>query len=65
MLEEIEPPFAEIVRLYDDTPSLQDRTCTTGFVSKDLVTQWAAGGHVGRASGRDFDARRDSALCAL
>ena len=59
MIEETEPQFAEVVRLYDDTPSLQDRTCTTGFVGKDLVTQWAAGGYVGRASGRDFDARRD------
>ena len=34
MIEEIEPPFAEIVRLYDDTPSLQDRTCTTGIVGQ-------------------------------
>ena len=59
MLEEIEKPFAEIVRTYDNTPSLQDRTCKTGFVSRELVTQWAAGGHVGRASGRDFDCRRD------
>jgi Ni,Fe-hydrogenase III large subunit len=59
MLEEIEKPFAEIVRLYDDTPSLQDRTCNTGFVSPALVGRWAAGGYVGRASGRDFDARRD------
>ena len=38
---------------------LQDRTCNTGIVGKDLVEQWAAGGHVGRASGRDFDSRRD------
>ena len=37
MLDEIETPFAEIVRLYDDTPSLQDRTCTTGIVSQELV----------------------------
>ncbi len=59
MIEETEPQFAEVVRLYDDTPSLQDRTCGTGFVGKDLVKQWAAGGYVGRASGRDFDARRD------
>ena len=59
MLDEIEKPFAEIVRLYDDTPSLQDRTCTTGIVSSELVAQWAAGGHVGRASGRNFDTRRD------
>ena len=59
MLDEIETPFAEIVRLYDDTPSIQDRTCNTGIVGKDLVEQWAAGGHVGRASGRNFDSRRD------
>ena len=58
-LDEIEKPFAEVVRVYDGTPSLQDRTCTTGVVSHDLVRQWAAGGHVGRASGRDFDTRRD------
>jgi Ni,Fe-hydrogenase III large subunit len=60
-LNDIAPHFAEIVRLYDDTPSLQDRTCETGFVAPDLVKRWAAGGHVGRASGRDFDARRDLA----
>jgi Ni,Fe-hydrogenase III large subunit len=60
-LDEIAPAFAEIVRLYDDTPSLQDRTCFTGVVAGDLVARWAAGGHVGRASGRDFDARRDLA----
>jgi Ni,Fe-hydrogenase III large subunit len=59
MLEETAPQFAEIVQLYDDTPSLQDRTCTTGIVGRDLVTRWAAGGHVGRGSGRNFDARRD------
>jgi Ni,Fe-hydrogenase III large subunit len=61
MLNELAPSFAEIVRLYDDTPSLQDRTCTTGIVAPDLVKQWAAGGYVGRASGRNFDARRDLA----
>ena len=61
MLDEIEKPFAEIVRLYDDTPSMQDRTCNTGIVGPALVEQWAAGGHVGRASGRDFDTRRDLA----
>ena len=58
-LDAIEPRFAEIVRVYDDTPSLQDRTCNTGIVAPDLVARWAAGGHVGRASGRDFDTRRD------
>jgi Ni,Fe-hydrogenase III large subunit len=60
-LVEIEPQFDEIVALYRDTPSLQDRTCGTGIVAANLVNRWAAGGHVGRGSGRDFDARRDLA----
>jgi Ni,Fe-hydrogenase III large subunit len=46
------------MRFYDDTPSLQDRTCATGRVSKALVERWAAGGFVGRGSGRSFDTRR-------
>ncbi|MFO1067406.1 MAG: NADH-quinone oxidoreductase subunit C [Geminicoccaceae bacterium] len=50
--------FARLVDLYDSTPSLQDRTVSTGRVDGALVRQWAAGGHVGRASGRDFDGRR-------
>jgi Ni,Fe-hydrogenase III large subunit len=60
-LDEIAPRFEEIVTLYDETPSLQDRTCGTGYVAPELVNQWASGGHVGRASGRNFDARRDLA----
>jgi Ni,Fe-hydrogenase III large subunit len=60
-LDEVEPGFKRIVEVYDNTPSLQDRTCTTGIVPRALVMQWGAGGHVGRASGRDFDSRRDLA----
>jgi Ni,Fe-hydrogenase III large subunit len=60
-LDAIAPRFAEIVAEYDETPSLQDRTCTTGIVAPALAAAWGAGGHVGRASGRDFDARRDLA----
>jgi len=58
-LDEIAPRFTEVVENYEETPSLQDRTCLTGIVSPELVARWGAGGHVGRASGRDFDARRD------
>jgi Ni,Fe-hydrogenase III large subunit len=58
-LDAIAPRFEEMVALYDDTPSLQDRTCATGHTGPELVRQWAAGGYVGRASGRSFDARRD------
>jgi Ni,Fe-hydrogenase III large subunit len=50
---------AEIERVYDSMPSLQDRTVTTGIVSPALVRQYAAGGFVGRASGRAFDTRKN------
>ncbi len=60
-LDEIMPWFADVVRVYDGTPSLQDRTCGTGILQPALAERWAAGGFVGRASGRGFDARRDVA----
>jgi Ni,Fe-hydrogenase III large subunit len=50
-----------LVTLFDETASLQDRTVGTGIVSAELVRRFGAGGHVGRASGRDFDTRRDLA----
>jgi Ni,Fe-hydrogenase III large subunit len=50
-----------ILSLYDDTASLQDRTVRTGILPKALARQFAAGGCVGRASGRNFDSRRDYA----
>jgi Ni,Fe-hydrogenase III large subunit len=60
-LDDIAPTFGEVVRCYEETPSLQDRTCNTGFLAPELAKRFAAGGHVGRASARDFDARRDFA----
>jgi Ni,Fe-hydrogenase III large subunit len=51
--------FEAIVRVYDEAPSLQDRTVTTGRLSAALAAQYAAGGYVGRASGRAFDTRAD------
>jgi Ni,Fe-hydrogenase III large subunit len=50
--------FPELVELYDNTASLKDRTVDTGILSPALAQQFAAGGYVGRASGRGFDARR-------
>ena len=50
--------FPELVEVYDDTASLKDRTVDTGILSSALARQFAAGGYVGRASGRRFDARR-------
>ena len=50
--------FPELVELYDNTASLKDRTVGTGILTPALAQQFAAGGYVGRASGRRFDARR-------
>jgi Ni,Fe-hydrogenase III large subunit len=47
-----------LTRVYDTTASLQDRTVGTGILSTELARQYGAGGFVGRASGRKFDARR-------
>jgi Ni,Fe-hydrogenase III large subunit len=58
LLARFEETRAEILRVYDSLPSLQDRTVTTGIVSSELVRQYATGGFVGRASGRAFDARK-------
>jgi len=55
---EIRQRFPKLVELYDDTPSLQDRTVGTGTLSAELAARYAAGGFVGRASGRGFDVRR-------
>jgi Ni,Fe-hydrogenase III large subunit len=50
--------FPRLVKLYDDTASLQDRTVGTGVLKPALARQFGAGGYVGRASSRSFDARR-------
>jgi Ni,Fe-hydrogenase III large subunit len=58
LVDGIRRQFPELVELYDNTASLQDRTVGTGILSAALAGQFAAGGYVGRASGRAFDARR-------
>jgi Ni,Fe-hydrogenase III large subunit len=50
--------FPDLVELYENTSSLKDRTVDTGVLSPALAQRFAAGGYVGRASGRHFDARR-------
>ncbi|MFG1278013.1 hydrogenase large subunit [Xanthobacter autotrophicus] len=58
LVSEVRTAFPALVELYDNTASLQDRTVGTGFTRPDYVRQFGAGGFVGRASGRAFDARR-------
>jgi Ni,Fe-hydrogenase III large subunit len=58
LLENVRRRFPEIIEIYDNTASLQDRTVTTGMLTPALAQQFGAGGYVGRASGRTFDVRR-------
>src|SRR4051794_19078701 len=57
-LDNIRLRFPTLIELYDNTASLQDRTVDTGVLKPVLARQYAAGGYIGRASGRSFDARR-------
>ncbi|MCO5157204.1 MAG: NADH-quinone oxidoreductase subunit C [Aquamicrobium sp.] len=58
LVAEIREKFPALVALYDNTTSLQDRTVATGALKPELARRFAAGGPVGRASGRAFDARK-------
>ena len=58
LIEEVRKKFPELVAVYDNTASLQDRTVTTGYLSPTLTRAFGAGGYVGRASGRAFDTRK-------
>jgi Ni,Fe-hydrogenase III large subunit len=58
VVAEIRRQFPKLIAIYDNTSSLQNRTVTTGVLASDLARQYGAGGYVGRASGRGFDARR-------
>ncbi len=58
LLATIRRQLPELIELYDNTASLQDRTVGTGILSPTLARQFGPGGYVGRASGRAFDARR-------
>lgn len=58
LVAEIRARFPELVELYDNTTSLQDRTVATGILKPELAREFGVGGYVGRASGRGFDARR-------
>jgi len=58
LVDEARRRFPALVELYDNTASLQDRTVGTGILRPELARQFGAGGYIGRASGRAFDARR-------
>jgi Ni,Fe-hydrogenase III large subunit len=53
-----EAEIAPLTTIYETHASLQDRVVGTGTLTPALAARFAAGGYVGRASGRGFDARR-------
>jgi Ni,Fe-hydrogenase III large subunit len=57
VVAEIRRHWPRLVEVYDETASLQDRTVSSGAVRTALARQYGAGGYVGRAAGRAFDAR--------
>jgi Ni,Fe-hydrogenase III large subunit len=58
LVAQVRKDFPDLIEVYENTASLKDRTVGTGILTPALARQYAAGGFVGRASGRDFDARR-------
>lgn len=53
--------FDGLLPILDDYPSLEDRLVTTGTLSNDTALRLGALGYVGKASGHDYDVRRDHA----
>ncbi len=58
LIAELRRIMPRLAHIYDEKTSIQDRTVTTGVVSAAQVNRFAAGGFVGRAAGRGFDARK-------
>ncbi|MBM3572860.1 MAG: hydrogenase expression protein HypE, partial [Alphaproteobacteria bacterium] len=59
LVADLGPRFDYLMNIYDDKASLLDRTMGTGVTLGELVHRFGAGGFVGRAAGRIFDARRN------
>jgi Ni,Fe-hydrogenase III large subunit/Ni,Fe-hydrogenase III component G len=58
LVKEVRARLPALVELYDNTTSLQDRTVGTGILDPELARRFGAGGYIGRASARTFDARK-------
>ncbi|MDD2759205.1 MAG: NADH-quinone oxidoreductase subunit C [Methylomonas sp.] len=53
--------LSDIITALDLNSSLEDRLYTAGYLSEDMAAAYGTVGYVGRASGQDFDVRRDAA----
>lgn len=57
-LAALQAELPSLTRVFEDYASLQDRVVGTGMIPPDLAARYNAGGFVGRASGRNSDARK-------
>ncbi len=58
LVKELRKRVRRLGDVYDDMPTLQDRTVGTGVVPAALAHRFGAGGFVGRASSQGGDARK-------
>jgi Ni,Fe-hydrogenase III large subunit len=58
LVKELRKRVRRLGELYDDMPSLQDRTVGTGIIKAALAHRFGAGGFVGRAASRAVDVRK-------
>jgi Ni,Fe-hydrogenase III large subunit len=60
-MQRLKKELADIMPSIDLNSSLEDRLYTAGYLSPELAAAFGTVGFVGRASGQDFDVRRDAA----
>ncbi|MGZ8226399.1 MAG: hydrogenase large subunit [Methylococcaceae bacterium] len=58
--QQLKKELSEIMPAIDLNSSLEDRLYTAGYLSPDIARAFGVVGYVGRASGQDFDVRRDA-----
>jgi Ni,Fe-hydrogenase III large subunit len=59
-IAELRAELTEVILALDLNTSLEDRLYTAGFLSEETAAAFGTVGYVGRASGQDFDVRRDA-----
>ena len=59
-IAELRAELAEVILALDLNSSLEDRLYTAGFLSEQTAAAFGTLGYVGRASGQNFDVRRDA-----
>jgi Ni,Fe-hydrogenase III large subunit len=57
--DQLDREMDDLMPIVDDYPSLEDRLCGTGVLREDDARTLGALGYVGKASGIDYDVRRD------